>query len=425
MNFRFYNFKLTLKNTIIIALIFKIAFLMMSFSLFIYNRPFVSHSSATNPLLVSFYQWDGANYLGICENGYLYNDSYPSSIRYFAFLPGQAVINCLSQIPFSILLGTNATKEIRLQGPFILNIFLFVLLWISIKYYLDNYHKDFSENKKLYVLITYILFPFSFFLNLNYTESIFMPLLFTSFILLKKEEFKWLGLVGFAIGLVRVSAIPLGLILALRYIYNKFSDYRFLFRQINYSSIIKNLFYLIPFGLGLLITLIYYNIKYNSYNLFFLSQKDYYNRVSSISFYKNVFADLAGKATYWDTYSWHELIEKTGFYFYDATFRYIYLMLFPFLFAFLASILLIVKKRWWDLAFSWGMWIVPMLSDTNSLNRYLIQSFPFIFIISEFAYGNKLLRYSLLAVYVLFYISFFNLHSHGFWIGKNINIITT
>lgn len=415
--------KFNLKTVFIIAIVFKVLFLLVTLAIF-YKTPSVNgYSISTNPIITSFYQWDGSNYLAICKNGYLYEDDYPSSIRYFAFLPGMSILNCTS----IQLVDFITDSETALLGPVAVNFLLLIALVVAIKYYLDLYYPKFDKGLKIYILITFLIFPFSFFINLNYTESIYLPLTFLALILLKRQDFKNLGWVGFILSLVRVNSIPLGFMLAVNYLNSSLIKVENLFNKAILVDKFKKLLYFIPFGFGIVVTLLFYQIKYNSASLFFTSQRDYYGRVSSFKFYENVYQYLNGKATYWDTFDWSYLISETKFYFYDSTFRYLHLLIIPFLFVAMASIFLIIKKRWWELSFSWVMWLVPMLSEVNSLNRYLILSFPFIFVVSEFAYKNIFTKYLLVIVYIILFVLYLNLHSHGFWIGlledKNIALI--
>ena len=98
-------------------------------------------------------------------------------------------------------------------------------------------------------------------------------------------------------------------------------------------------------------------------------------------------------------------------------FRQINLYTLPMVFAVLASLLLLKKKRYYELLYCWAMWLVPILSSSNSINRYLIQSFPFLIVTAEAAYGNKYLRFPVLLIISILYLLYFILHAYGFWIA--------
>jgi hypothetical protein len=379
-----------------------------------------------NANLFAFYVYDGSNYLHICNNGYIDdNEPLPERIRYVSFLPGLPILNCAGRYVKSVI-------NTRYYGPVIINLLFFLILCFSLKFYLDDEYKD-DEGLKRYIALTYLFFPFAFFFHLNYTEVIFISLSFIAFNLARRHKLYSTGVAGFLMGFIRITSIPLGFFVWLKYVLDSqkntiTSDVATknlsLFQKIRSSLII------LPFGLGALFTFIFYQIRYQHFFYYFESQRDFYGRNSGSNWFTTLIDSLAGKPGFYDTpnvdayeivkgtFGWGSFISQTGFYFYDNAFRLGFLLWFPFAIAIIGSIFLIMKRRWFDLAFSWSMWIIPMLSaNTASIDRYLLQSFPFIFVISEMAYRNKFTRYALIVIYCVLFALGYLLHSHGFWIG--------
>lgn len=234
------------------------------------------------------------------------------------------------------------------------------------------------------------------------------------------------SLLGFLLGFVRITAIPFGVLMWIKYTFNLIKNRKEkTLEQIffTYKYLLDSLSFML-YGFGSLLTFAYYKYEFGEWGLFFKSQKDFYGRSTNLQSFilslKDIFAFFNPnwlEVSYWDTYDFTRELQNTGFYFYDQTFRQINLYTLPFVFAVLASLLLIKKKRYFELFYCWAIWIVPILSSSNSINRYIIQSFPFIIATAEAVYANKYLRFPVLILIAFFYLLYAILHAYGFWVA--------
>ena len=121
---------------------------------------------------------------------------------------------------------------------------------------------------------------------------------------------------------------------------------------------------------------------------------------------------------WWDTGTeFIKLKEYYGLWWYNPWFTRFFYIQFPIIFALIGSILLYKKKRYFELAFSVCMFVIPFVGASISINRFLLQSFPFILVVSEESYDNKWLKYIVLFVYVAGFIMTLFLFTHGLWAG--------
>jgi hypothetical protein len=400
----------TLESVIKNTLFLKIGLIVVTIcSFFIIPLPQEFKQFYRHDILYGFYSFDGANYKNICQNGYLNTyEPFPGSIRYFAFLPGLPVLNCVGGAFRSIF-------DLQLYGPILINLFLFVWLAVSLKWYLELYYKDIAKLK--YIWWTFLFFPTSFFIHLNYTETAFLALTFTAMRLFEEGKIIRSSVAGLFLGLFRITAIPIGALLWLRYCYVSFRSYQAT-KLFSVSKFIKESASFTLYGVGTLITFIYYQLQYNDFWLFFKSQSEFYGRQNGfLENYVRIVDDVGGAKTYWDSQDWSSLISQTGFDLYTRDFRLWALTIAPFIIVGIGTIILLVQRRWFWLSFSLLLWAIPLYSSTNSVNRYLLQSFPFILVISELAYKNVITRVALLTFYILWFIIFLSLHMRGFWIG--------
>jgi hypothetical protein len=409
-----------IRNFIILAILFKLI-LVSFFGLIFAIKPHYSGQITNKPnsYLFAFYNQDGLVYNDICTNGYQNKSLYQptDSIKYMAFLPGLPIAICsLQWYPASI--------EMVWYSGIILNFILWLLFVFSIKYFLDKYYEN--NNEKLFIISFFVLFPTSFFLHLNYTESIFLPLSFFIWRMVDENKIRGASILGFFMGFVNIIAIPFGFLMWIKYtinlINNKkesslkqiFLTYKYAFDSLSFAL----------FSFGSLLTFAYFKFKFGEWGLFFRSQKEFYGKETSFKSFINSLKDIFAvfnpnwyEFSYWDTYDFTKELQNTGFYFYDNTFRRINFYTLPMIFAILASLLLIKKKRFFELFYCWVIWLVPIFSSSNSINRYIIQSFPFIIVTAEVVYSNKYLRFPILALITIFYLLYSILHVYGFWVA--------
>jgi hypothetical protein len=411
---------LRIRNLIILAILFKLI-LVSFFGLMFAIKPHYPGQIGNKPnsLIFAFYNQDGTIYQDICAGGYQkkYIVESKESTMYMAFLPALPLAICALQwYPASI--------DMTWYGGVVVNFLLWILFVVSIKYFLDKYYQD--KFQILYIIGFFVLFPTSFFLQLNYTETIFLPLSLFIWRMIDENKVRRASLLGFLLGFVRITAIPFGIMMWLKYTVNLIKNRKEkTLEQVffTYKYLLDSLSFLL-YGFGSILTFAYFKYEFGDWGLFFKSQKDYYGRETNWNSFmisiKDMFAFFNPnwvEISYWDNYDFSKQLQNTGFYFYDQMFRQINLYTLPMVFAILASLLLIKKKRYYELLYCWAMWLVPILSSSNSVNRYLIQSFPFLIVTAEAAYGNKYLRYPVLIIISMLYLLYFILHAYGFWIA--------
>lgn len=432
--------KFNLQNVIIFSVCFKIFFFILTLIIFIQTPiPQTRGNYYTNPVDNSYYSWDGSNYVNICKNGYPVNASkYADQIKLFAFLPGLPVLNCGARNVIGVLTGSSSENTL-MKGPILFNAILFVILNVIVKFYLDVYFKNkyklekstgFKlDGLKWFLLITLSIFPYSFYVHLNYTESVVLPLLILTMLLIKLKEFRYLAWSGLFLGFFSFATIPAGIVYYLNIILTK-HNFNFLKSENHTKSekfhkilkIVRMSFYFIPFIFGTVITSLVFWYKYGNANLFLESQAASYGRRPKPNFITDTISYLIGeKKLYFDPNfypnGWGQIIAETGYKFYTTEFFYVITILFPFLFMGFALTLLGLKKRWLEFSLSITLWVLPLVFDVLSANRFILQSFPAIFIVSEYFYQNKITRYSLAAFYSVLFIVLFALQSHNFWVG--------
>ena len=411
---------LRIRNLIILAILFKLI-LVSAFGLLFAFKPHYQGQLGNKPnsYLFVFYNQDGSNYQDICANGYQkkYVVEQKETIKYMAFLPALPIATCS-------LLWYPASFDMVWYAGVVVNFLLWLLFVVSIKYYLDRYYKDNAQ--KLYIISFFVLFPTSFFLQLNYTETIFIPLSFFIWRLVDENKIRRASLLGFILGFVRITAIPFAILMWLRYTINliKHKKEKTLEQVFfTYRYLLDSLSFLL-YGFGSILTFAYFKYEFGDWNLFFKSQKEFYGRETSIASFKTSIKEILAlfnpnwqSTSYWDTFDFTKELQNTRFYFYDQTFRQINLYTLPFIFALFASVLLLKKKKYFELFYCWAIWLVPILSSSNSINRYIVQSFPFIIVTAEYFYANKFLRVFGLIICTLLYVLYFILHAYGFWVA--------
>jgi hypothetical protein len=124
------------------------------FMLLLLNTPDLFHGDIRAEIDKRLVTWDAGIYRVIAEKGY----ENAGSIEFFGFLPGWPYLLRLLHIPLYFL----QIGEIGLILNQILS-FIFIFVFIKILSYLN-----FSTKDKLIILLLFLLYPGSLFLNKNY-----------------------------------------------------------------------------------------------------------------------------------------------------------------------------------------------------------------------------------------------------------------
>jgi Gpi18-like mannosyltransferase len=117
---------------------------------------------------LSLAQWDGGNYIHIAKEGF-------TQTKYFAFAP---------VYPLSLRIISLAFKHELVIGILLSSISFFLFLKILHKYLTQKYKNIVASN----TIISYLVFPTTFFCLIVYSESLFLLLILLSIIFLEKNK---------------------------------------------------------------------------------------------------------------------------------------------------------------------------------------------------------------------------------------------
>ncbi|MFA6511936.1 MAG: mannosyltransferase family protein [Patescibacteria group bacterium] len=148
-------------------------------------------------------QWDSAFYLFIAEHGYNYNGEGLSNIAFFPLYP------MLMRISAPVLFGNYA-----LAG-WLISIFSLFFALYYIKKLVDEFHPGVSPTL---VIAFLLIFPTAFFLNVVYTEALFLFLSVASLYYARKQSFALAGLIGVLAAFTRSPGFLLMIPLAIEYL---------------------------------------------------------------------------------------------------------------------------------------------------------------------------------------------------------------
>jgi len=187
--------------------------------------------------LAPWYRWDTGHYIEIADLGYdfdpilsVWPPLYPFLIKFLGYIVKPTILSAL--FVSSIF--------------FILALFLLYLLVKDI----------FDEGVAKKTLFFIVIFPTSFFFVAGYTESIFLCLSVSVFILLKKKKWLWAGILSALATLTRVQ----GLLLIIPIIIELWREY---FSKKDYKSFFTHLLTCAyaPFAYGLYSLYVFFGLK--------------------------------------------------------------------------------------------------------------------------------------------------------------------
>lgn len=224
--------------------------------------------------------WDSVHYLNIAKDGYSFKDIYTlSNVVFFPVLPFLMKV-------FSFIFANNYL----LSGWFVSSVALLIALLIFFKY-----NKKFHPELDPYLpLILLLCFPFAFFLNAIYTESIFLVFSLAAFYFIRKKNFWLAGLFVMLASLTRVT----GVLLFVPMLWEFLSENKFKLKKIFVPEILSLLG--APIGLGSFF--LYHYIKFGDFFLFLKAESwfgrnfslnsehfELFSRPASVNFYLDVF----------------------------------------------------------------------------------------------------------------------------------------
>jgi hypothetical protein len=352
-------------------------------------------------------KWDAWNYKTIAKNGYVDNSQkFPKNISHAAFYPGLSIIFYISNFICFILFCFNFWYFVRKY-------------WLGIKITNESgepiYDDKTGESKSQYLLFGFLVFPFSAFLHFNYTELYFLLGGIIAFNLILENKIWKSQIPALIIGFFRPTALFFGLFAWILFSIQSFKDRsNFIIKDYIFKS-----FGFASYGVGTICLFAFNHVMYGNWMLFFDSQKHFFGKKNDPAFIFNTLKDLMGQNSFWydNPSKYKESIAQLGFNFYTKDFNLVFLLWLPFLVAIVGFIALIKQKKYFWLAYSWGLLIPTLLSNTVSFNRYLIVSFPLILAFYELFYPFKILRYLILGISTILFILTTVLFTHSFWVG--------
>ncbi|HEX7017944.1 MAG TPA: hypothetical protein VF209_03500 [Patescibacteria group bacterium] len=350
--------------------------------------------------IYSWANFDGVHYLTIVQKGYVGTGLIQ------AFFPGY---------PLLVFLVNALIAHPLISGLFVSNLFLSIsvmLWWLLLK-------KEGSSNQASWIgIFTLLLFPTFFFMGALYSESLFLTLIFASFLAARNQKW-WLAgiLAGFASG-TRVVGVLLVPALIIEYCLHmserldlKWQASSWLTNGVALVKLLKKSDYVKLLGLvvfgstGLVAYMAYLAGEFND-PLYFLHVQSEFGAGRSETFilYPQVvwrYLKILGTYQTWDwryfAYFQEFVIGVGGFLALLASFKYV-----RFSYAF----------------FSLAVFLVPTLTGTfSSMPRYMLASFAFFLLLSRVLHSRRWLTLIYLLGSLVLLIINTMLFIQGYWVA--------
>jgi hypothetical protein len=354
-----------LKKVIFIWFFYIFAILLLTYFLNLLGLTSLQNHSPKEVLFAQWgYGWDGMHYIKIATIGYhfplqAFFPFYPLVIKFFdLFLP--------------------------LTFAYRINILLLGLCLAALYFYQKSYKG----------LIVFLLFPTAFFLQANYTETLFILLAGLILLSLRKGNFWFAGLLGVLLTATKVSGVSISVVIFVAYLLH--------FPKPKLAQLVKAVtFSLIPL-LGIGLYFLYLHFAFGSLSIFFTSQAEWGRATSNIStnYLVNYFIPI-----------WKSIVTR------DIS---IYRRVVELFTAFFAIILLVKSYKKIpvpDWLYSFSQVAIPLATGSFlSFNRLFLLAFPLILFFSDRLRSTKSIPcYAVVAG--LLQIFFIYLFLNGIFIG--------
>lgn len=312
------------------------------------------------------YYWDGAHYLKIVQSGY----SYPLQ----AFFPG-----------YPLLL-----KFVDLFLPFTLiykiNIFLTLPLLIQLKSLLQKLKV--KENEIYFSLFAFLCFPTSFFLQANYTETLYILISAWGLNVLIDKKYSKASIAGLLLSFVKITSTVFSLVFFIELLKQHGSKIFINFKNWKYLFLV-----LITF-LGIIFYFSFLQIQFKDFAIFFKAQGEWGRATQEIPFVSE-FQVIKSK------FIFQKISEVIVFIF--GIFLFIY------------SFKKIPQELY---LFSILHFLIPLATGTFlSINRLFLLSFPVLLWFFAYIYKRKTLYWVIVAIMISLQILGLNLFIKGHFIG--------
>lgn len=380
-----------MRNRLIIAL-----WVVWKFSIFAFAILFASKLSLqmgylgggieryqTNPALWGFANYDGSHYLTIVRDGYLVGMYY-----YFPLYP---------------IIISFASALTRIGGEF--GLLSSGLIVSSISHLLSmmvifKYASEFmGKNKAKHVVLLMLVFPFSFFFNAVYTESLFLLLAASALYFTGKKKWLYASIFCALATATRLAGLALVASLLVQYLLHYKRDIRGLF---------LNSFKIAISPLGLFSYMFFLNERFSDPLIFWTNIENFGQQRSDglvllpQVFFRYIFRIIPAAVSYPPAlvvYVWELLVAL----------------------ALLFAIIYMIKKKYpaYLTVFTLISYLLPTFSGSfSSLPRYALTILPLFFvlaaIVSERGRLTKLMYYLLNIVFLAIFTSMF---VAGYWVS--------
>lgn len=333
--------------------------------------------------LSSLANFDGVHYLTIARKGYIGTDFIQ------AFFP---------LYPLSMRLANNIIQNYLLSGVVLSH--LFALFSFYSFYYLVK--MDHDKKTAWLALIIFATFISSFYLRSLYNESLFLTLIFSSFIATRKKKYLLAGVLGGLASATRIVGI---------FIFPSLLFLIFLRDRKKWSAYFA---VAIPSILGLLIYMIYLKWQFNDYLYFFHVQEKFgASRQTQLVLYPQVIY------RYFKIFLTVRPIDLK----YYAYVQEFLVSLFALGVLIVASLKNFFKKNknkidWSYLLFAFLAYFLPPLTGNfSSMPRYVLACFPLFIYLAVFLEKRKQLKFIYLTISLIFLIINLILFTQGYWVA--------
>lgn len=337
----------------------------------------------TNPALWGFANYDGSHYLTIVRDGYLVGMYY-----YFPLYP--ITISAIYSV-----FRMSGEFGLLLSGLIGSSIFHLLSLMVIFKFASNLYDKKVAKH----VVLVTLVFPFSFFFNSVYTESLFLLLASLSLYFTGKKKWFIAAIFCALASATRLAGLALVASLLVQYL---------LHYRSNIKELILNSYKVIISPAGLIGYMIFLNQRFGDPLIFWSNIENFGQQRSENLvflpqvFFRYIFRIIPASISYppaFVIYLWEFLIA---------------IML-------LFAIIYMIKKKFpvYLTVFSVISYILPTLSGSfSSLPRYVLTILPFFFVLGIFvSKRNKLTKIVYYSVSAMFLFLLASMFVAGYWVS--------
>lgn len=387
-------FALILSFKLITFFIILLAYHLLPFNKDFYRANFIYPPNETITLKTAYKTWDAQHYLYLIEKGY---QDKSISIAFFPLFP---------------LIGSLVNSFLNnsfLAGLLVSNFFSFLGLFLFYLFVKDS----FNEKVAFTSFLIFLAFPTAFYLNLIYTESLFIFLVVLFFLLLFKNRFFYAALVSILIPFSRIVGflvvIPFFVYSLLNY---KKSSLKICLPTFN-RPIIFRIYYLFFFSLfpflGIIFYFVFMQIKTGDpmsglKALRFFARG--YNLSDLLFLDWNVFIDSFVNNLFPKTFNIHSYTNS----FLDRLFFCLFIP---------GSILIYKKTNIPLFVYCVVFGLVPFIGGFMSYSRYLLPIFPLFIALAIVLENSRFssLKYPYLFLSFALQILFLIMHSLNYWVS--------